>query len=83
MTLKMADVVFGTRCCAANPLNCSASNGFRDSAKCAELEVKLQQIHEELSFVQLIIQLQTKERVQGMTAITPVQVTETEWEICK
>jgi hypothetical protein len=69
MTLKVADVVCGTKCCAANPTNCSASNGFRDCAKCAELQMKLQQIHEELSSVQLISQLLNKERVHGMTAI--------------
>ena len=78
----MAEVVHGTKCCAANLLNYSTSNGFRDCAKCAELEIQLQ-VREELSSVQLIIQLLNKERVQGMTVTTPIQATETKWEVDK
>jgi len=55
------------------------SDGLRDCAKCAKLEIQLQQVREEFSSVQLIIQLLNKERVQGMTATTPIQVTETKW----
>ena len=80
---NMADVACGTKCCATNLLNYSTPNGLRDRAKCAELEIQLQQIREELSSVQLIIQLLDKERVQGMTATTPIQVTETKWEVDK
>jgi len=79
----MADVACGTKCCATNLLNYSTPNGLRDCAKCAELEIQLQQICEELSSVQLIIQLLDKERVQGMTATTPIQVTEAKWEVDK
>jgi Zn-finger domain-containing protein len=64
-------------------LNYSTSNGLRDCAKCAELEIQLQQVHEELSSVQLIIQLLNKECVQEMTATTPIQATETTWEVDK
>jgi len=81
--IKMADVVCGTKCCATNILNYSTSNGFRDCAKCAELEIQLQQVREELSSVQLIIQLLNKERVQGMTDTPPIQATETQWEVDK
>jgi hypothetical protein len=57
------------------------ANGFCDCAKCAELEIQLQQVREELSSVKLIIQLLNKERVQGMTVTTPIQMTETKWEV--
>jgi hypothetical protein len=80
---KMADVVCGTKCCATNPLNCSTSNGFRDCAKCAELAIQLQQVREELSSVQLIIQLLNQERVQGTTVTPPIQVTETKGKVDK
>ena len=53
------------------------------TAKCAKLEIHLQQVCEELSSIQLIIQLLNKECVQGMTATTPIQVTETKWEVDK
>ena len=79
----MADVVCGMKCCATNLLNNSTSNGLRDCAKCAKLGIQLQQVREELSSVPLIIQLLNKERVQGMTATTPIQVTETKWEVDK
>ena len=79
----MADVVCGTECCATNILNYSTSNGFRDCTKCAELEIQLQQVREELSSVQLIIRLLNKERVQGMTDTPPIQATETQWEVDK
>ena len=46
---KMADVVCGTKCCATNLLNNSTSNVLRDCAKCAKLEIQLQQVREELS----------------------------------
>jgi len=79
----MADAVCGTKCCATNLLNYSTTNGFCDCAKCAELEIQLQQVREELSSVQLITQLLNKERVQGMTVTTPIQTTETKWEVDK
>jgi hypothetical protein len=81
--LKMADVVCGTKCCATNLLNYSTSNELHDCAYCAELEIKLQKVREELSFVQLIIQLLNKECVQGMTATTPIQAMETKCEVDK
>ena len=51
--------------------------------KCAELEIQLQQVREELSSIQLIIQLLNKECVQGMTITTPIQATETQWKVDK
>jgi hypothetical protein len=59
------------------------TNGFCGCAKCAELETQLQQVREELSSIQLIIQLLNKERVQGTTVTTPIQTTETKWEVDK
>ena len=79
----MPDVVCGTKCCATNLLNYSTSNGFHDCAKCAELEIQLQQVREELSSVHLIIQLLNRERVQGMSDTTPIQATETKWKVDK
>jgi hypothetical protein len=79
----MADVVCGMMCCATNLLNYSTSNGLRDCAKCAELEIQLQQVHEELSSIELIIQLLNRECVQGMTVKTPILATETNCEVDK
>jgi hypothetical protein len=62
-------------------LSYSASNGFRDCVKCEELEIQLQQVHEELSSVQLIIKLLNKERVQGTTVTAPNHETETKREM--
>ena len=84
---KMAEVVCTSSCCASNYANYLASNKFRDCAKCAELEVKLQQLSEELSSVQLIIGLLNKKRAHGMTTTTSTQEKETNreadeaWEI--
>jgi len=75
--------VCGTKCCATKLFSYSTSNGFRDCAKCAELEIQLQQVREELSSIQLIIQLLNKECVQGMTITTPIQATETQWKVDK
>jgi len=47
------------------------------------LEIQLQQVREELSSVQLIIQLLNKERVQDMTGATPIQTAESRWEVDK
>ena len=80
---NMADVVCKTMCCATNLMNYSMSNGLCDCAKCAELEIQLQQVREELSSVQLIIQLLNKERVQGTTVTTPILATETNCEVDK
>ena len=79
----MADAVCGTKCSATNLLNYWMTVGSCDWAKCAELEIQLQQVREELSSVQLITQLLNKERVQGMTVTTPIQTTETKWEVDK
>ena len=77
----MADEACETKCCAANLLNYSTSNELLECAKCAALEIQLQQVREELSSVQLIIQLLNKERVQGITVATPIQTAETRWEV--
>jgi len=47
------------------------------------LEFQLQQVCEELSFIQLIIQLLNKERIQGTTVATPIQTAESRWEMDK
>ena len=47
------------------------------------LEFELQQVRDELSSVQLIIQLLNKERVQGTTVATPIQAAESRWEVDK
>ena len=72
----MADVVCETKCFATNLLSYSASNGFRDCVNCAEFEKQLQQVREELSSVQLIIQLLNKEHAIWTTVRAPTRETE-------
>ena len=79
----MADVACETKCCATNLLNYSTSNELLECAKCAALEIQLQQVREEFGSVQLIIQWLNKERVQGVTVTTPIQTAETRWEVDK
>jgi len=80
---KMTDVAFETKCCTTNLLNYSTSNELLECAKCAVLEFQLQQVRDELSSIQLIIQLLNKERVQGTTVATPIQAAESRWEVDK
>jgi len=79
----MADVACETKCCATNLLNYSTSNELLECAQCTVLEIQLQQVREEVSSIQLIIQLLNKERVQGTTVTTPIQMVETRWEVDK
>ena len=79
----MAVVVCGSQCCGTKLLNYSASSELLECAKCAVLEFQLQQVCEELSFIQLIIQLLNKERIQGTTVATPIQTAESRWEMDK
>ena len=64
-------------------MNYSTSSEFLECAKCAALEFQLQQVREELSSIQLIIQLLNKERVQGTTVAKPMQTAESRWEMDK
>jgi len=73
----MADVACETKCWGTNVLNYSTSNELLECAKCAAPEIQLQLLREEFSSVQLIIQLLNKERVQGVTVVTPIQTAET------
>jgi hypothetical protein len=77
----MADGVCGTKCSASNLLNFSNLSEVRDCVKCAELEIQLQQVRDELSSVHLIIQMLNKEHVQEDTVTTPIQETEAEREV--
>ena len=56
-------------------------DGFRDCEKCIELETQLRQLCEELSSVQLIVQLLNKDHKQGLTVTTPIQEMETTGEV--
>ena len=69
----MADGAVGTKCCASSLLNYSNLSEVRDCVKCAELEIQLLQVLDELSFVQLIIQMLNKEHVQEDTIATTIQ----------
>jgi len=79
----MADVACETTCCATNLLNYSTSNELLECAKCAALEIQLQQVREEFSSIQLIIQWLNKECAQGVTVATPIQTAETRCEVDK
>jgi hypothetical protein len=77
----MANWVCGTKCCASSLLNYSNLSEVRDCVKCAELEIQLQQVRDELSSVHLIIQMLNKEHFQENTVTTPIQETEAEGEV--
>ena len=79
--VNMVDIVSGTKCCASNPLNYTMLDDFCDCEKCTELETQLWQIREELSSVQLIVQLLNKDHMQGLTITTPIQEMETTGEV--
>ena len=72
----MADELVGTKCSASNSLNYSNySNlhGVHNCEKCAELELQLHLVRDELSSVQLIIQMLTKEQVHKDTITKQIQ----------
>ena len=72
----MADELVGTKCSASNSLNYSNySNlhGVHNCEKCAELELQLHLVRDELSSVQLIIQMLTKEQDHKDTITTQIQ----------
>jgi len=74
--VNMVDEIVGTKCCAYSNLS-----EVRNCVKCAELEIQLQQVHDELSSVQLIIQMLNKEHVQEDTVATATQQMEAKWEV--
>ena len=69
----MADALSSSICCAPDYVNNPALNELRDCTKCIELEIKLQKLNEELSSIQLIVELINKERVHNKTIITSTQ----------
>ena len=52
-----------------------------ETVKCAKLEIQYQQVRDELSSVQLIIQMLNKEHVQEDTVATSTQQMEAEREV--
>jgi len=60
----MAEELVGMKCCAKSFLNYSNLSEVQNCVKCAELEIQLQQVLDELSSVQLIVQMLNKEHVQ-------------------
>jgi hypothetical protein len=69
----MSDALVGTKCCASSLLNYSNLNATQNCEKCAELEIQLQIVCDELSSVQLIIQMLNKEQVQKNYITTQIQ----------
>jgi hypothetical protein len=69
----MADELVGTKCGASSLLNYCNLNATQTCEKCAELEIQLQIVHDELSSVQLIIQMLNKERVHQNYITTHIQ----------
>jgi hypothetical protein len=78
---KMAGEVVGTKCCATCFLNYSNLSEVQNCVKCAELEIQLQQVLDELSSVRLIIQMLNKEHVEERTVATSIQQMEAEREV--
>jgi hypothetical protein len=74
----MAAEVNGTNCGAKSFLNNLSSSDIHNCVKCAELEVQLQQVLDELSSVQLIVEMLKKEHVQEDSAATLTQRLEAE-----
>jgi hypothetical protein len=66
----MADEIVGTNCCAANFQNYSNLSEVQNCVKCAEREIQLQQVLDESSSAQLIIQMLNKECVEKDTVAT-------------
>lgn len=62
----------GTKCGASNLLNYSSLHSDQNCERCAELEMQLQQVRDELSSVQLIVQMLNKEHVQKDTITTHI-----------
>jgi hypothetical protein len=73
MKSKMAVALDSTFCCAPNNVKNSVLNKLYDCTKCIELELQLQKLREELSSVQLIVELINKERIHNMAASTSTQ----------
>jgi len=76
----MAGKVVGMKCCATSFLNYSNLSEVQISVTCAELEI-CQQVLDELSSVQLIVQILNKEHVQEDTVATLIQQMETECKV--
>jgi hypothetical protein len=74
---KIADEKVGTKCCASSSRDYSNLSEVRNCVKCAELKIQLQQVRDELSSDQLIIQMLNKEHVREGTS---TQQTEAERE---
>ena len=69
------------KCCARGFLNYSNLSEVKNCVKCAELAIQLQQVLDELSSVQLIIQMLNKEHVQEDAVATLIQQMEAEQEV--
>ena len=78
----MADELVGTKCSASDSLNYSNYSNLHavhNCEKCAELELQLRLVRDELSSVKLIIQMLTKEQVHKDTITTQIQHVEVKW----
>jgi len=76
--VKMANELVGTKCSAPILLNYPNSDAAQNCEKCAKLEFQLQIVRDELSSVQLIIQMKNKEQVQTDPSTMPTQHVEVE-----
>jgi hypothetical protein len=77
----MVDEAVGTKCCATSFLNNSNLSEVQNCVQCAELEIQLQQVLNELNSVQLVIQMLKKVPVQEDNVETLIQQMGTEWEV--
>ncbi len=78
--IKMVEVVRGTRCEAQVYSSYAELGNFQYCLKCAEMELQLRQVREELSSVQLIVNMLNKERNQVMTNTASLDGTQPDQE---
>jgi hypothetical protein len=77
----MADEVVGTKCCARSLLNYSNLCEVQNCVKCAELEIQLEQVLNELNSVKLIIQMLYKQHAEEDAVKASIQQIEAEREV--
>jgi hypothetical protein len=78
---KMADEVLGVKCRVANFSNNFGPSEIQNCVKCMELELQLQQVLDELSSVQLTVQMLRKEHIHEDSDVASIQQMETELEV--
>ena len=76
----MTEVVHRTQCGAQVYSSYTELGNFQYCLKCAEIELQLRQVREELSSVQLTVDMLNKERTQVTTDTASLDGTQTDQE---